>query len=86
MNRRRILVTHTDYLMYLCRKFHPKTDPEQIKGEEEMSFVLTHERRGGARKNAWGGLRTADETYANVNTPDQHKYFVFINKIEKYIT
>ena len=33
-----------------------------------------------------GGLQTVDETTAQVNPPDQHNYFVFINKIEKYMT
>ena len=46
------MVTHTDDSIYLQLAFFigTKTGTEQMKGEEEMSFVLTHERRGGAHR------------------------------------
>jgi hypothetical protein len=46
------VVTHTDDSIYLqlASFIGTKTGTEQMKGEEEMSFVLTHERRGGARR------------------------------------
>ena len=39
----------------IASKFHRDEDRNRANegGEEEMSFVLTHERKGGARRTQW---------------------------------